>query len=489
MPLPDSDPPLASGTGAGAPSADRQMVEHLDAMPMSSLHRRVSWSAGLGIFLDGFDISIIAMVLLLLKPHWTLDKPQMAWLGDAALIGALLGATAAGYIADQFGRKAIYLIDILTFLVAAVLCAAAINVYWLIAFRFILGIGVGADYPLSATYLAEFIPSARRGAVMVWVFALWMAGAVVSSLVGVALLKGGPLLAHWLVAGHVGGAWMAKHALSICTWRAMLFAGAIPAIGVVWLRRNLPESPRWYLRRGRATEAAAVLRRLNPALTAAQLSEMINARREQLTKKTRLRVLFEKQYIRRTLLATLPWFLMDIAGYGFGVYLPTIFKALGARDNFRAAIANTIALTVSIVGITLLALTIDRIGRIRPQFWGFVFDTLGLTLLGVWALFETPPMAVVFTGVLTYQIANSFGPGNTTWIIPAELFPTDIRATAHGFATSFSRLGAVLAVFCLPYVAAIGVGWEMLLFAASAALGAILTAALAVEPAQQALPE
>ncbi|MDE2196885.1 MAG: MFS transporter [Gammaproteobacteria bacterium] len=442
------------------------VANHLDEARLGRLHRRSAWAAGLGIFLDGYDISIIAIALILLKPQWQLGPYETGLLGGAALAGAFAGSLLGGPLADRFGRKAIYLLDMATFLVAALASGFAWDIASLAVLRFVLGLGVGADYPLSATYLIEFLPRARRGRITVWVFALWMGGAAVSSMAGLALLP------------------LGEHA-----WRFMLASGAIPALGILWLRKNLPESPRWYLRRGRVKEAVAVLAQLVPSLSETQRQALVQA--EQQHRQTPLAswpALFSPNYIRRTLFVTLPWFLFDIMGYSFGIYAPLLLIGLGLHGKVQSVIGNTLLDIVALIGTALLAVSIERVGRLRAQVWGFVGSVIGLLLVWVFALHGPPPLAALVIGLLLWQVAISYGPANTCWIFPVELYPTELRASAHGLATAVSRLGALTAVFLLPLVQArIGVGWLMLVFAATGVAGALLSLWLGEETAQKPL--
>lgn len=444
------------------------IVEQLDEARIGRVHRRSVWAAGLGIFLDGYDLSIIAIALLLLKPQWQLGPLQTGLLGGAALVGAFAGGLIGGPLADRYGRKAIYLLDMATFLVAALASGFAWDVASLVALRFVLGVGVGADYPLSATYLVEFLPRARRGRITVWVFALWMGGAAVSSAVGLALLP------------------LGEHA-----WRFMLASGAIPALGILWLRRNLPESPRWYLRRGRVTEAVAVLGQLVPSLGETERRALIESeQRRRQTPRAAWRTLFARTYIRRTLFITLPWFLFDIMGYSFGIYAPLLLLGLGLHTRVQSVVGNTLLDVVAIIGTALLAETIEHVGRLRAQVIGFVGSVIGLLLIWVFALRGPPPLAVLAGGLLLWQVAVSYGPSNTCWVFPVELYPTELRASAHGLATAVSRLGALVAVFLLPLLQEVlGVAWLMLVFAVIGVLGAILSAWLGEETAQKPLPQ
>ncbi|HET7921629.1 MAG TPA: MFS transporter [Gammaproteobacteria bacterium] len=449
------------------------ILDHLDQLRIGRVHKRSAWAAGLGIFLDGYDLSIIAVALILLKPQWQLDAFDTGLLGASALAGALVGSLFGGPLADRFGRKAIYLLDIATFLIAALASGFAWSVASLTAMRFILGIGVGADYPLSATYLVEFLPRAQRGRISIWVFALWMGGAAVSSAVGLALLPFG------------------EHA-----WRIMLASGALPAFAVLWLRKNLPESPRWYLRRGQPEEAVRVLGELDPTLSEATRHALLAAEAPHATRKrTPWLTLFRPNYIRRTVFITVPWFLVDVMSYSFGIYAPMLLMQLGLHGKVQSVIGNTVLDIVSLIGTALLAATVDRSGRLKAQVRGFIGGTIGLGLVGVFALRGEPPLAILILGLVGWQIANSYGPGNTCLLFPVELYPTDLRASAHGVATAFSRIGALFAVFCLPAIQAwIGNAGLMLLFTGVALLGAVLSAWLGEEtmlkPLQQdAMPD
>lgn len=444
-------------------------VNALDRQAVTRKHRRILWASGLGIFLDGYDLSIMAIALILLKEQWHLTPSELGGLGTAALVGALVGGLFGGPIADRWGRKTIYLIDIAAFFFAALLSGFAWDATSLIVLRFFLGLGVGADYPLSSTYMAEFLPKKSRGAAMTWIFGLWMGGALVSSIVGLLLLHTGP-----------------------DAWRWMLVSGAVPAVLVLWLRRNLPESPRWFIRRGRLQEASEVVTWLAPQLSESERHAALQELAASMdgAKQHNWFDLFGKTCLRRTLYAAIPWFLMDVMGYAMAIFLPIMLLHLGLHTQEQAVIGNALFTASFVFGWVPLALLIDRIGRRKTQIWGFLGDAVGLALVGAFALTGQPPFAIVAVGLILFQVANSFGPGNTTWIIPTELYPTELRASGHGFSTAFSRVGAATSVFLLPILQAhFGIGGLLLILASAGLLGAVLTQILGVEMAGETLPE
>ena len=281
----------------------------------------------------------------------------------------------------------------------------------------------------------------------------------------------------------------------------------MPALLVIWLRRNLPESPRWYLRHGQAEKAATVLARVNPSITPGELSAILAAEQKKaIAPETPWRVLFQKRFIRATLLVCIPWFIMDLVGYYLTIYTPLILGHLGFQTAHQQILGSAMLSLTFLLGYVPLALTVDRIGRIWPQIIGFIGSAAALVLVALTAMhvpvrhvlvqghphwlpqYSTLALALVFLGMMLSQVFNAFGPGNTTYVLASEVYPTDVRAAGHGFATAFSRLGAVASTFFLPVLGkAIGTPKLLLLLAAGSALGGVFTWLFRVETTNQPL--
>lgn len=447
---------------------------------MTPLHRRLAWSAGLGIFLDGYDLVIISVALMQLKAQWELTPGELGAIGGAVFYGALIGALAGGWVADKFGRKAVYMIDLLTFLVGAVLCGLAWSVAALVAFRFIVGVGIGADYPLSATYMAEFMPAKKRGGILTWTWGLWAAGAITAGLVGAALLL-----------DKTNG------------WRWMFILGAIPAVLVVYLRRDLPESPRWYLRKNQPEKAAAVVARIDPTISQGEIDQFLTEQRLKMQHKPLpLKFLFMKPYLRATLLVCLPWFILDFVGYYITIYTPLILGRLGIHSEIARSLAQSVIFGSFIFGWIPLALLVDKIGRIIPQIIGFIGFGAALVLVALASthvqhltvdgkltmVASGGTIAVVCVAMFLQEVFNTFGPASTTYILPSEVYPTDLRASGHGFATAFSRFGGMLGASLLPPVQVwLGDRDFFILLAAFCVLAAIFTWAFRIDTRGKAL--
>jgi putative MFS transporter len=405
------------------------IIEEMDKVNVSKFHYKMLLLSAAGVFLDGYDLFIISVVLLFIKPIWinTLPPAERAIVTGAiaasALIGMFVGAFTLGHYTDKIGRKTMYVIDLIFFVVFAGLSAVSQNVYQLIIFRFLLGIGIGADYPISSTYISEFAPAEKRGRMISSTFTFWGIGALTAAIVGY-------FIALWNPLGND-------------SWRIMLLSGVIPAVIVILLRTTMPESPRWLLSQAKTDRALKIIKMLNPKINLENID--LNVKRE----KSSIRDLISPVYIRRTLFAWIPWFFMDIAVYGIGMYTPTILQALGFKDPIQSIIGTAILDTFGIIGFILAIIFIDRMGRRGLQILGFLGMGLSLLLLGLTNGSSILLLLVLFA---IFQISENAGPNTTTWVVATELFPTRLRGTAQGSSAAISRVGAITGVFILPLI-------------------------------------
>lgn len=389
-----------------------------DALP-----RRVFWAAGLGNFLDGYDLTIVGVAMVPLRTQWHLGPEAIGLIGGAAVAGSLCGAMLGGIVSDRFGRKAMFLLDIAGFVAAALLCGLAIGVVTLTLFRFFLGVVIGADYPLSSAYLAESAAPATRGRFLSLSLGFWMAGAIASAFVGVALMGTGP-----------------------DAWRWMLASGAVPGLIVLGLRGRLPESLLWLRRKQGGSNRTA------------------------------------RVDLRRWAFACMPRFCLDVTGYALHLYLPLLLLTLGLHGARQSALGNAGFLAVFVFGWVANVLLVDRAGRVRLQILGFAGEAVGLAIVALAAYHGSAALGAVAVGLIIYQIATFAGPGVTSWIVPVELFPTEVRATAQGVSTAVAHGGGLLAALILPLaVARLGVAATVLILAAMAMIGAVATAWLGIE--------
>ena len=425
------------------------------------LQQQALRAAGLGMFLDGFDLSIMAIALLPLRMVWHLGPAAIGNLMASALIGSLVGGLVGGALVDRFGRRALLLPNVALYILGALGSALSPNLTLLWISRFIIGLGVGMDYPLVATVVAEYSTKERRGNGFAWINMAWYAGALASTLVGLALLP-----------------------IGSSSWRFMLGAAVLPALVLLWLRRRIPESPRWLVRRGRREEAEKALSLLHPHWTLHEIATTLNSFEGTVR---RWPALFKKFWRRRLGLSVIPWFCLDVVGLGIGLYFPVVLRMQGlATNDIAAAGINAIFLLISTLGIILILSRLDHWGRIPLQIAGFALMTLGL-LMFAWGITVHHAWGV-YAGAAVYSFGTGIGPGVTAMALSVEIFPTELRASAGGIATAVSRLGAALSAVVFPrFEATWGLTPVLFVMGGVALIGAWVTHIYPLEPAGKSL--
>ncbi|WP_297364810.1 MFS transporter [Acidiferrobacter sp.] len=443
---------------------NRSILQALDEAPVSFFHMRAAVTAGMGFFTDAYDLFIIGMALVYLKPEWHLTTGQIGLLGSGSLLAAFLGALTLGRLADLIGRKTIYGLEAALMAIGALACAFAPDFTWLLVFRFILGFGIGGDYPMSAVLMAEYSNAKQRGSLVSLVFGMQGLGLVFGPVVALTLIAAG--LNHDII------------------WRIMLGLGAIPPLAVLYLRRTMPESPRYKaLVRGQSEAAARDM----AAYSDGQIESTGSSLRP---RKMTLRAFLGD---RRNLLMILgtagAWFLLDYAFYGNVISTPQIIGLLAphASPMKGAAWALMIFAVAAAPGYLASILLMDRIGHRRLQMIGFAVMAVSFGLIAL-----APGMTHdVLPFLLLYGVSfffTEFGPNCTTFVIPAEVFPTSGRTTGHGIAAGVGKLGAFVGTFLFPFISHAGGLKGAMMFAAGVSLlGLLLTQLILPETSGQTL--
>src|SRR5215212_6970255 len=217
-------------------------AERLDRLPFTREHGRLVVGSGLGWALDAMDVGLISFVMAALAVQWELTPTQLSWIGSIGFAGMALGATLGGLLADRVGRRQVFAVTLLIFGLATGAAALSWSVGALLVFRFLIGLGLGAELPVASTLVSEYAPARLRGRLVVVLEAFWAVGWVLAALIG------------YLVVPH-----------SDDGWRWALALGAVPAVYAVVVRRGLPESVRFLELRGRVDEAEAAVRRFEDA--------------------------------------------------------------------------------------------------------------------------------------------------------------------------------------------------------------------------------
>ena len=437
----------------------------LDEAPTSLFHLKTAVTSGMGFFTDAYDLNVISTALLLIKPQFHLSAGQVGLVGSTALIASFAGAFIFGRIADVIGRKRVYGIEALVMAIGAILTAVSPNFAWLLVTRFILGVGIGGDYPVSATIMTEYASRRSRGRQVAMMFSSYTFGSITALIVGVTLLAAG-----------VGGD---------LAWRLMLGLGAIPALAVLYNRRRMPESPRYTEAVSRDSVRAA--RELNDFAGGAVAATGGVAASARLS----LRQFATSRRLLLTLLGTAgAWFMYDVGVYGNNISQPQIVKSIAPHASLAGVTAINLMLAVvfSLTGVIACIWFMDRIGRRMQQCIGLGVAALALLAIGVVpGLTESVLSFALVFGVSQFFL--SFGPNAGTMVFAAESFPVSVRSTGHGLSAGIAKLGAYIGALYAPVLLAhIGLRHTELI-AALFYIGGIAFTLLIPEPSGRSLDD
>jgi MFS family permease len=438
----------------------------LNEAPTGRFHRRAVVVSGMGFFTDAYDLFVIATVATLVSSQWKLSTTQTSVVTGSAILAAFFGALIFGRLADLVGRKRIYVAVAVIMVIGAVTSAFAPNFTLLVAARFVLGLGIGGDYPVSAVMMSEYSNRKDRGRLVGLVFSMQALGLIV-----------GPLVALLLLASGVSDA---------DTWRILLGVGAVPAATVIYLRSRMPESPRYLARvEGKHAQASSQLQVFTDG--AIQGADAVTEQRRRMS----LGEFVTNRKMLGLMVGTAgSWFLFDYAYYGNTLSLPAILKNVAPEATIETKLVWSLGLFVvfALPGYLLGVARMDRIGHRRLQFIGFGVMALSFLALGVFPALTRNALPFLAIFGMSYFFTE-FGPNMTTFVMPSEVFPDSMRTTGHGLAAGIGKLGAFAGVFLVPQLEnRIGLR-GMLVVAGGAAIAGYLVTTLLPEPSQQTLED
>lgn len=395
-----------------------QAAARLDALPVGSFHRRLIWLVGLGMFFDSFDNTLSGSVLASML-HSGFSSMQLNSMFLSATYGGLaIGAGFAGWLSDRFGRSFAFQFNLALFGILALCCALAPSMPVLITVRGIMGIGMGAEYVMCYGLITEFVPVAKRGRYlgMLGIFA----GLGVSMTSALSLLI-----------------------IPTLGWRTMFLIGGVGTLVVWWLRRGLPESPRWLEAVGRHDEAEAILQKIETecgiAPSSIRMEEAIRAA-DKKGEWVPITILFTPQVLRRTLLAILLNVTCLFGSYSITGWMPTFFIRQGMSVTQSLGF-NAAMMAGYVAGPLICVFFADRIGRRHGI---LAFGMFSAVFAAIYPQL-TNSVAIMSCGFLLVGSVASFlvlGLGSTP-----ELFPTEYRFRGGGVAQTAGRLGLIVSPF------------------------------------------
>jgi MFS transporter, putative metabolite:H+ symporter len=429
----------------------------LDRLPISGFHRRIFFLIAAGMFFDGYDLYVGAPVLGTMVKSGFSTVPLNGWFVSLTFVGMTVGSLIAGFLGDRFGRRFTYQFNLLIFGLASLAAAFAWNIEVLIALRFIMGIGLGAEIVVGYSTMTEFVPPERRGK--------WMSS-----------------MALVVVLGYPATALLGRFIIPSFGWQPMFVIAGIGALIVWYLRKNLPESPRWLEANGRNAEAEALMqtierevaagRPLPAPAPAAPLSGL------------GLASLVGPSLLPRMIVGSVVLITINALIFGFVNWLPTFFVKQGM--SVTDSLTYTLVLASgSIIGCAAGALAADTLGRrptiIGASLWTIVFGA-------IYAFVKEPALVlgVGFLLIVGIYVLTAILYG----VYTAELFPTEVRLRANGICNMFGRGTTIITPHIIvPLFLAYGVAGVLVFMIGLLIIQIVVVWGWGIEPAKRGLEE
>ncbi|MGO1948486.1 MAG: MFS transporter [Mycobacteriaceae bacterium] len=439
-------------------------TERLDRLPVTRRHTRLLGGSGIGWALDAMDVGLIGFIMAALTTHWGLSHTETSWLASAGFVGMALGATFGGLLADRFGRRNVFAVTLLIYGLATGASALAGGLAVLIALRFVVGLGLGAELPVASTLISEFAPRKVRGRMVVILEAFWAVGWLAAAVIG----------AFVVPVGENG-------------WRWALALGMVPAFYALYVRMKLPESVRFLESKGRHKEAESIVAefeaseptklRFQKTPDAASDADPVLDEKQQdaaiLPEKLDSNDgIWSSPLRRRTTALWTIWFCINLSYYGAFTWIPSILVDQGFSlvKSFTFTLIITLA---QLPGYAVAAFLIERWGR-RATLAAFLAGSA--VAAGLYGLAGLEWQIIAAGCLLSFFNLGAWG---ALYAIGPELYPTTMRARGTGAATGFGRIASIIAPLIVPPLLVFG-GLPILfaLFGAAFAIAAVAALAL-----------
>ena len=397
-------------------------AQRLDRLPFTRQHTRLLVGSGVGWALDAMDVGLISFVMAALAVSWKLDPTTLSVIGSIGFVGMALGASLGGLLADRVGRRQVFALTLLVYGIATGASALAGSVAVLIALRFLVGLGLGAELPVASTLVSEFAPRRMRGRVVVALEAFWAVGWI-----------GAALLGYLLVPASPDG------------WRWALAVGIVPTLYAVVVRYGLPESVRFLESKRRFAEAEASVRRFEDAAGVAP----VPSPDEPPTVTAGTVSIWSPALRGRTAALWVVWFCINLSYYGAFIWIPSLLVGRGFPlvKSFEFTLIITLA---QLPGYAAAAWLIEKWGR-RPTLATFL---AGSAVAAVGFGVANAEWSILLTGCLLSFF--NLGAWGALYAVGPELYPTALRGTGAGAAAAFGRIASIIAPLAVPVMLASG---------------------------------
>ncbi len=399
----------------------------------------LTWAA------DAMEVLMIGFLIGPVAAAFNIARPQAAYIGSLTFAGMFLGAWIWGSIADRIGRRKVFLWTVVQTAIFGTLAAFSPNFTMLLVLRFLTGTAMGGTLPVDYAIMAEYLPAKERGRFLIYLESFWAVGTIAVAALAWAFIPQFPELG----------------------WRFLIGVSALLGILGFWIRRSVPESPRFLMLQGRTDEARAALERVAQINNRPfDIGELVTE-----TKNTAVRhSIWQPNLVRRSAMLSVMWFSLALGYYGIFTWLPSIFAASGFTFIQQYAYPLQLVLAFAqIPGYILAAVLIDRWGR-KPTLAAYLVG--GAIFSFLFAVASTPTLFVVFSMLLSFVLLGAWG---ALYVLTPEMFPTEVRTTGTGWASAMARVAGIIAPFIGARLSGNNLGVALAVYAGFFVLACIAT--------------
>lgn len=389
--------------------------------------RKLLGIAGLGWLFDAMDVGMLSFVMVALQKDWGLTSQEMGWIGSINSIGMAVGALIFGILSDKIGRKSVFIITLLLFSIGSGLTALTTTLAMFLVLRFVIGMGLGGELPVASTLVSESVEAHERGKIVVLLESFWAGG--------------------WLIAALISYFVIPKYG-----WEVAMVLSAVPALYALYLRWNLPDSPRFQ----KVERRPSVIENIKSV--------------------------WSGEYRKATIMLWILWFCVVFSYYGMFLWLPSVMvlKGFSLIKSFQYVLIMTLA---QLPGYFTAAWFIERLGR------KFVLVTYLIgTACSAYLFGGADSLTVLIVAGMLLSFFN-LGAWGALYAYTPEQYPTVIRGTGAGMAASFGRIGGILGPLLVGYLVASEASLSLIftIFCGSILIGVFAVVILGQETKQREL--
>lgn len=389
--------------------------------------RKLLGIAGLGWLFDAMDVGMLSFVMVALQKDWRLSTQEMGWIGSINSIGMAVGALIFGILSDKIGRKSVFIITLLLFSIGSGLTALTTTLAMFLVLRFLIGMGLGGELPVASTLVSESVEAHERGKIVVLLESFWAGG--------------------WLIAALISYFVIPKYG-----WEVAMVLSAVPALYALYLRWNLPDSPRFQ----KVEKRPSVIENIKSV--------------------------WSGEYRKATIMLWILWFCVVFSYYGMFLWLPSVMvlKGFSLIKSFQYVLIMTLA---QLPGYFTAAWFIERLGRKFVLVTYLIGTACSAYLFGV-----ADSLTVLIVAGMLLSFFN-LGAWGALYAYTPEQYPTVIRGTGAGMAAAFGRIGGILGPLLVGYLVASEASLSLIftIFCGSILIGVFAVIILGQETKQREL--